>query len=268
MNPTLSRTKRIAYSAMLIAFSVIVGRLLGLAQPGPIFAFNRLGVGISITMFASLFLGPFFGALVGVAGDALGWVILGQWTGAFNIYLSVFYALVGVLPWLMAKGLGRWMRTRYSIIAFCITFVLCFVAFSLVLWLTPVFEVGFTRWNLDPLACRIFITALFAPLVVATVVLIVLLQWKGRDGVNMGEIAWMSFAVEIVTIFLKPLAFYLYCLTFLGTNIETAWNISYSTLVLLSLVFSFADIIVNIGFLRLLLWVKGKTLVHEKRKAE
>lgn len=260
MKQALSPTRKIAYAAMLIGVYVIASRLVGLAQPGPIFSFNRLGIGVATIIFASLFLGPVYGALVGIAGDALGWLLLGQWTGAFNIYISLFYGIIGVLPWLLQKVVGKLFGMRCSTIAFISVYTLVFSAFLLYFWISDAFDPSFVRWGLDVLWSKVFVTVLSAVLFALTMVSLFFLYRKKREGVEMGKIAWHCFAVEVVTIFLKPLAFYLYCLTFLGTNIETAWNVSYGTLVLLSFLFSFADIFINIVVLRLFAWVSDAVL--------
>ena len=255
MKQALTPTRKVAYAAMLIGVYIVSTRLLGLAQAGPMFSFNRLGIGVAVIIFASLFLGPGFGVLVGVAGDALGWVLLGQWTGAFNIYISLFYALIGVLPWLLQKAVGKYLNKRYSIPVFITLFSLIFAAFLLYFWLGTGFDSSFVKWGLDVFWSKVFVTVLSSVLFLLTLVALFFLMRRKREGVEIGAIAWHCLAVEVVTVFVKPLAFYLYCLTFLGTDIETAWRVSYATLLLLSFLFSFADILINIVALRLLAWV-------------
>lgn len=263
MNEPLSRTRKVAYAAMLLGIYVVATRLLGLAQAGPMFSFNRLGIGIATVMFASLLLGPGYGALVGVAGDALGWVLLGQWTGAFNVFLSVYYAVIGVLPWLVQKVAGKALNAKYSVPAFTITYSLVFSAFLLFFWLSDAFDPSFVQWGFNVFWSKVFVTVLASVLFVLTLLALFLLFRKKRSGMEMGQVCWHCFIVEAVTMFLKPFAFYLYCLVFLGTNIETAWHISYSTLVLLSFLFSFADLFINIVTLRLFFWVHDVALPKE-----
>ena len=260
MNDRLSPTRKIAYAAMLIGAYVVLNRLVGLAQPGPMFAYNRLGVGIALVIFSSLFLGPGYGALVGVAGDGLGWMLLGQWTGAFNVYLSVYYALVGVVPWLLQKAFGKWLSAKRSFLVFTGVYTVVFAAFLAYFWIGTGFDSSFDRWGLDILWSKVFVTVLSSALFVGSFVALFFFMRKPLGGAEMGSVAWQCFLVEIMTVFVKPLAFYLYCLTFLGTNIESAWNISYGTLVLLSILFAFADIFINIILLRLMMWIKTMSL--------
>ncbi len=262
----MSRTTKIAYAAMLLSIYVLSVRLIGLLQPGPIFSFNRLGIGIAIIMFGSVILGPFYGALIGVAGDALGWLILGQWTGAFNVFLSVYYAIIGVLPWVVVRLSGPLLKKKYSLLSFSIGLGAVWAVLAVLLWAPGIFDAGFARWNLDIRVCRIVVTALTGVLAALTIVGIHFLQKKTREGVHMGEVAWISLVVELATIFLKPLAFYVYCLVFLGTDIAVAWNIDYGTLVLISILFAFPDLFINIGSLRLFLWIQKKALPHGRQE--
>ena len=247
---------------MLLAFNVVATRLLGLAQPAPIFSFNRLGVSGAITIFASIFLGPLFGAVVGVGGDAIGWLILGQWTGAFNVFLSLYYALIGILPYFLVKLLGTHLDNKISIASLFACLSGLFVAMMCFLWLSPELASRINSWNVNLLGARIFVTSLAGVLFVLLLFFLILFTTK-RKAEGVGTLYWSCLLVELLSIFFKPLCFYLYCLVFLGANIESAWHVSYSMLVMLSSLFAIPDIILNVFFLRLLFWVSGK-VVHKE----
>lgn len=266
MNTALSRTRKIAYAAMFIGIFVIVNRLLGLVQPAPIFSFNRLGISTPLILFASVFLGPGYGAIVGVAGDAIGWLLLGSWTGPFNVFLSIFYALLGILPWLAHRFLGKVLEKKYSLVAFVATLSALFVGFLLVLWVSDWYDACFTRWTVEPLIGKSVITAVSALTFSLTVVGVIWLGRKTKIGLHMGEIAWLALIAEVVTVVLKPLAFYAYCWAFLGTDISTAWGVSYGLLVIIAIIFSFTDIFITIAFLRLAMRAsRSREVRHEPR---
>ena len=263
MGKSLSISHKIAFAAMLLAFNVLVTRLLGLAQPGPIFSFNRLGVSGAIVIYSSLFLGPLFGAIVGVAGDAIGWLLLGQWTGTFNVYLSIYFALIGILPYFLVKVFKSHLDSKVSIGLLFATLIALFAAMQIFLWTDGNLASRIDGWNVNLLGARTFVTSLSGAFFIGLFVFLILFGLKKRDK-NIGKIYWCSLLVELLSIFFKPLCFYLYCLTFLGTNIEEAWHVSYSMLVMLSCLFAFADIILNVAFLRLLFWVGGKVIRDEQ----
>ncbi len=251
----LKRTEKVAYAAMLLTLYVVLTRLVGLFQPAPIFSFNRLGFGIPLIIFSSIVLGPFYGALVGVAGDALGWVLLGSWTGPFNVFISVFYAIVGIAPYFLLKGFGQAFGGRFSLIAFAATFASMLIAFLLLLWVGQVFDARFIVWGVDVLIAKIVLTCLAVVLTSGTLVGLYFLSKKEIDHGTLGRIVWLCFVIEVMTIFLKPLAFYAYCSVFVGQDISVAWGIDYGMLALLCFLFSFADIAINVLSLRLFLFV-------------
>ena len=262
MGKSLSISHKIAFAAMLLAFNVLATRLLGLAQPAPIFSFNRLGVSGAITIFSSLFLGPLFGAIVGVAGDAIGWLILGQWTGTFNVFLSVYYALIGILPYFLVKLFRNKLDSKVSIGLLFAFLAGLFSLMMVFLWTDAGLAYRIEGWNVNLLGARIFVSALSGAFFAALLVFLILFGIKKKDQ-HIGKIYWCCLLVELLSIFFKPLCFYLYCLAFLGTDIESAWHVSYSMLVMLSCMFAFADIILNVFFLRLLMWVSGKVVHNE-----
>ena len=253
MGKTLSISHKIALAAMLLAFNILATRLLGFVQPAPIFSFNRLGISSAITIFSSVFLGPLFGCVVGVGGDALGWLLMGQWTGTFNVFLSVYYALIGILPYVMVRIFGKKLESNISIGILLGFLSVVFAAMLFFLWLDGNFANRIIGWNVNLLGARIFITSVSSVLFVALVTFLFIFK-KRKKTTEVGMIYWTCAAVELLAIFAKPLAFYLFCLAFLDTDIETAWHVSYSMLVMLSCVFAIPDLIINVIGLRLLFW--------------
>ena len=253
MGKTLSISHKIAFAAMLLAFNILATRLLGFVQPAPIFSFNRLGISSAITIFSSIFLGPVFGCVVGVGGDALGWLLMGQWTGTFNVFLSVYYALIGIVPYFMVRLFGKKLESKSSIIILLGLLSVLFISMLSFLWLDNSLCYRIESWNVNLLGARIFVTCLCSVLFAALIAFLIIFK-KRRKATEVGMIYWTCAAVELLAIFAKPLAFYLFCLVFLGTDIENAWHVSYSMLVMLSCVFAIPDLIINVIGLRLLFW--------------
>lgn len=263
MGKSLSISHKIAFAAMLLAFNVLATRLLGLAQPGPIFSFNRLGVTGAIVIYSSLLLGPLFGAVVGVAGDAIGWLLLGQWTGTFNVFLSVYYALIGILPYFLVKAFKGRLDSKVSVGVLFGTLAGLFALMMTFLWTNESLAMRIDSWNVNLLGARIFVSSLSSAFFFGLIAFLIVFGLKKKDK-HIGKIYWCSLLIELLSIFLKPFCFYLYCLAFLGTDIEAAWHVSYSMLVMVSCLFAFADIILNVAFLRLMFWVGGKVIRNEQ----
>ena len=259
MGKNLTLTHKITLAAMLLAFNVVSTRLLGMAQAFPLFAFNRLSLATSLTMFSSILLGPLFGAIVGVGGDAIGWLIMGQWTGPFNIYISMYYALIGIIPYFIVRYFGKALDSDKSICPLFLIIALMAVAFIVLLWVLPGFTTRFEQLGIEELPCKIIFTAIICILSLAIILFLFYFQRK-KNLQGLGSIYWTCLLVEGLTIVLKPVCFWLYCLTFLGTDLVGGFGVPFELLVLISLLFAFPDILINIFFLRLCFWVYGRAL--------
>lgn len=256
MNLNLSKVRKIAYAGVLIGLNVILNRLVGLAQAGPLFSFARISPGISIVIFASLILGPFFGALVGVAGDALGWVILGQWTGTFNFFLSIFYAIVGIVPYFVGKFLIPSPHKRVGRVIF---FVLGFASVAtalLAVWLSPGIRTLFEKANFVVWIAQTVTTVLVAMMGGVMVLAWALLNKKYQEqamlgGIQVDTIFSIIVVVEILGPILKPLAFIAFYSLILGESFTARTGLDYGALVLINALFATVNIPLNAFLLSL-----------------
>ena len=253
MKTKLTPVQKIAFGGVLIVLNVLLTRLPGLAQVGPAFSFNRIGLGVGVVIFSSLTLGPGYGALVGVAGDALGWLVMGQFTGIFNFFLSIYFALVGVFPWLLGKLLGLIKGSeKADRIVLPILYLSLYATLVALLWGTTVFDGQFAKWNMEPISTKIVLTVVSFALAALTFVgLWAALRYAKRradrlSGIpNPYRVGIICLLTEVFAILIKPLAFVLYCQLLLGQPISEAWHITYEGLILLNLLFGFADIPLN-----------------------
>ena len=95
-------------AGLLIAASVVLTRFAGVMIPLAGVLALRLSFGDVPIIFASLFLGPAWGAIVGIAADLVG-SMLNPMGGPFFPGFTLTSALVGVLPWLFLRlfSMGR-----------------------------------------------------------------------------------------------------------------------------------------------------------------
>jgi len=244
MRKGLGPVMKMTLAAMLIVIDILGTRLPGYLQPTALFGFNRISLGPSIVIFASLALGPFYGAVVGAGGDALGWLLLGTQTGPLNFFITIIYGLLGVLPWLLLK-LSDHFRILFNkpFILYGLLAILwgVYVGF---LFGSNVFDETFIRWNMNVLIAKWVFFGVSLVLAVGTVLG---LQASGsyfkkrfsgdNDIPSPYQVGFIVLISEVVLmVFLKPLAFYCDFLIFFNTTLE------YGILVLLAIMFSFADI--------------------------
>lgn len=90
----------LAAAALFVALSVILTRLLSVIVIGGAF---RPELGHVPIQLAGLLLGPLYGALVGLAADLAGVLVLAQ--GSFHPGFTLSSVLVGLLPGLVVRAL-------------------------------------------------------------------------------------------------------------------------------------------------------------------
>lgn len=96
--------RQITLSALILALTIICTRLLSI-QNIPIVPFVRISIGPALIIFASIFLGPVSGLIVGAASDILGIVLFPNALGyAINPLFTVVYGLFGLLPYFIFKA--------------------------------------------------------------------------------------------------------------------------------------------------------------------
>lgn len=273
MKTTLSITQKITLSAMLIVMDIFLTRLPGLLQMGPVFSFNRITLGPAVVIFSSLALGPLYGFIVGAGADALGWVLLGTQTGPLNIFITILYGLLGILPYFLGKLFNKTKPHKWDL--GIILGVLSAMYVLLILFLFPLnsFDNFFqSYWGFND-ATMLTVKIVFA--VIAGVLLVGLgvgLYFTekyfnkkaefSKEILSPIKIAFICLICEIVLmVFYKPFSFYLYCYAFLGKSLESSWGISYPMLVLVSIPFAFIDIFVNTFSVSWLLMFSKRFLV-------
>lgn len=106
----LTSTQKLTFSAMLLALSVastLLAKTIAAALPLGDFAFVRFSFTPALVIYTSITMGPLYGIVVGVASDLLPAFIYP--TGAVNFFVTIVYAILGFLPWVLEK-LSRHFR--------------------------------------------------------------------------------------------------------------------------------------------------------------
>lgn len=96
----LSQIGKMTLSAILLALAILMTFLAKLIPMGS-FSFLRFSLTPSIVIFCSLACGPIYGAIVGAASDLIPAFTFS--TGQYNFLLTIVYALLGILPWVLSK---------------------------------------------------------------------------------------------------------------------------------------------------------------------
>ena len=95
----LSPISKICIAGLFIALATILQKVIAINYI-PALPFLRISLGgPAIIIFSSIFLGPFYGLLVGAGSDLLGYFALDFSGYAYMPQISAIYALLGFLPY-------------------------------------------------------------------------------------------------------------------------------------------------------------------------
>ncbi len=108
---------KMSLAGLFLALTIIFTRFISL-QNIPGFPFVRISLGPSLIIFSSLFLGPFYGALVGGASDILGILLVPNSSYGINPLFTLVYTLLGILPWCVFKLLKLIKNEKISMFFF------------------------------------------------------------------------------------------------------------------------------------------------------
>ena len=260
----LSRVQKMAYAALFMALTVIMNRVVGMAQVGPFFSFARIAPGTSVVLFASVLLGPIYGGFVGVAADALGWVMLGQWTGTFNFFLSIYYFVIGLLPYFVGRFFTGEKTKRIAKTLFLPLLAAIFVSALAATWALPSLSTLFEKASFHMLTARIVLTVIIVIGGAITTVSYFLLRRvnaKMIGGFTVEATFGISLIQEILACLLKPLAFIAFYSLILGQSFTEATGFDYGALLLLTAIFAMVNIPLN-AYLLTLYCRRGHFLVR------
>ena len=218
-------TRKITYSAILLAFG-IVSTMVFKTIPMGNFSFLRFSLTPSIVIFASIALGPLYGAVVGVFSDMIPAFLLPH--GAYNFYLSFVYLLLGVLPYFLFKFVKRFPKIFGNRIAVFSFLGLLFLALASVFYLSDSLDASFGEvgYWLKPL-----ILALAGVAVIGSIILMEVVHkrkamdgQKTNDGSDIYSISFVTISSEALLMsVLKAAAFWLYFVTFSNDSPFSYW---------------------------------------------
>lgn len=240
----LSLTQKITFAAILLAFGTVSTMVFKMIPMGN-FSFLRFSLTPSIVIFSSIWLGPLFGAIVGVFSDLLPAFLLSQ--GAYNPFLSVAYALLGIVPYfifLVSKKAPKLFNNIYAVSSlFLVFFILLILAFYCNSSLDSAF--GENGVWLKPLILGIIFVS-----DVGLIFLLALLEKKRKKNplATMEETSVMSLGVtcaisELVTMTIgKSLAFFLFFLINGGGSSPFSYWYLFSMLIIGTAPSTFLDV--------------------------
>ena len=206
----LSLTAKICLAAIFIVLAMICQKVVAINYIAVI-PFLRISFGgPAIIIFSSILLGPWFGLLVGLGSDILGYFIFDPKSNAFFPQITAIYALLGFASFFVFLFVKRLIGERVIKAITPGFIVLMLLGVILPIWLAPSLTLYGGTYVLV-LWQKISITATLLVLTSALLVFIILYAKKNTD-TNVYKISFSLLLIELLVMVLfgtlmKGLAF-------------------------------------------------------------
>lgn len=206
----LSLTSKICLAAIFIVLATICQKVVAINYIAVI-PFLRISFGgPAVIIFSSILLGPWFGLLVGLGSDVLGYFIFDPKNNAFFPQITAIYALLGFVSFFIFIFVKKLIGEKV-IKVIAPTFIgLALISVILTIWLAPSLKLYGTTYSLE-LWQKISITSGLVVLTIALVVFILLYARKNKE-INVYQVSFSLLLIEIIVMvmfgtLMKGLAF-------------------------------------------------------------
>ena len=200
----LSVTKKITLAGILIVLAMLFNKVIAINYIAFI-PFVRVSFGgLAIVIFASIVLGPFYGLVVGVAADVLGYFIFDASAFAWFPQITLTYALLGLLPFFIFKLVTLIKNEKVMMIIEYSLFTLIFVGVTFFFAFSKELTLYGTTYSFE-LYQRILIPSLVLLLLGITIVTNTIIHKKSDNTnipVNIYQLSFVVFISEILINFM------------------------------------------------------------------
>lgn len=126
----MSPGRKLAYASLFLALAIVSTAVFKLIPMGNLY-FLRFSLTPSIIIFASIFLGPVYGAAVGGLSDLLPAFFVP--TGEWNFLITIVYVLFGALPWCINALFKkyRFLNNSLSLVIMALVATLIFYGYAI-----------------------------------------------------------------------------------------------------------------------------------------
>ena len=168
----ISQVQKITLAALLLALTIILTRITPL-QNFPLIPWVRISLGPALIIFASILLGPIYGAIVGAGSDILGIVLFPNALGyGINPLFTLVYGLLGILPWLTYFVVKRIKNSNIPLLSLVSAGILVYALLVLFIFINPAilsnYNFSFTQ--------KIIIVAVTFVLMIATLIVLIFIN--------------------------------------------------------------------------------------------
>ena len=196
VNNRLSLTAKICLAAIFIVLATICQKVVAINYIAVI-PFLRISFGgPAIIIFSSILLGPWFGLLVGLGSDVLGYFIFDPKSNAFFPQITAIYSLLGFASFFIFLFVKKLIGEKVIKVVAPAFIILALAAVISVICLAPSLKLYGTTYSLE-LWQKISITVGLVVLTTILVVFILLYARKNAD-INVYQVSFSLLLIEIL----------------------------------------------------------------------
>ncbi|MCR5185288.1 MAG: hypothetical protein K6C32_04340 [Bacilli bacterium] len=196
INNKLSLTSKICLAAVFIVLATICQKVVAINYIAVI-PFLRISFGgPAVIIFSSILLGPWFGLLVGLGSDVLGYFIFDPKNNAFFPQITAIYALLGFASFFIFLFVKKLIGEKVIKVVAPSFIVLALIAIVLTIWLAPSLKLYGSTYVLE-IWQKISITAGLVVLTAILMIFILLYARKNKD-INVYQVSFSLLLIEIL----------------------------------------------------------------------
>ena len=198
-NSNLSVVQKICLTGLLIALATICQKVFAINYI-PVVPFLRVSIGgPAIIIFASIFLGPFYGLAVGAFSDLLGYLLFDPKKMGFFPQITAIYALLGFASYFIYL-IFKNIRSKKLLFIIKYTLIISLlVGVSLFMFLNEEIALYTSTYSLNFVSRIITVSAIVA-LTIITEIVITLLRRNSRVKENIENLDGINVALIIIEV--------------------------------------------------------------------
>lgn len=126
----ISLTQKICLSGLLIALVAILQKILAINYLAGLPFFRISFGGPALIIFASIFLGPFWGAIIGFTSDLFGYFVFDASSIVYKPQIGIIYLVLGFVSYFIFDAISKIKNHKVLITIETISFIILFLGVS------------------------------------------------------------------------------------------------------------------------------------------
>ena len=206
LHSNLSHVQKITLAGVLISLIIILQKVLAINYI-PVVPFVRVSIGgCALLIFASILLGPWYGLLIGIAEDVLGYLIFDPKSMSFFPQITAIYGLMGFVSYFIFMLVRQIKSKKVMFVVEMATFVGVLTAVTLFLCLNTEVTLYSSTYTIEDWQRIAIPLILFGLLAILTVCIIFTDRYfknrKDQQLFNAYQVSFACFIIEVTVMIL------------------------------------------------------------------